>query len=400
MLNDGSPEEGRAIRDRVLSAFRRHYQRDPDILVRAPGRVNLLGSHVDYNEGWVLPAATEQAVWLAAARWTRATVSLTALDFDDEQIDFSSTCVSGRESETAVTWSDYPRGVAWALQGAGHSIAPIEAVYAGNVPVGSGLSSSAAVEVAFLAAWNQMGQLDLDGLAIARLGQQAENGYIGLASGIMDQFAAVHGAESHLVLLDCRRLAHELISFPEQCTILVADSGIRRALAASEYNVRRSQCEEAVSILRAHLPGIRSLRDVAPEDFERLAHYLPIVLRKRAQHVVEECQRVLEGARFLREGDVESFGAQIRRSHISARDLYEVSIPELDLLAATAWQTEGCYGARLTGAGFGGCVVALVEAAAVAGVERALKQAYRTGFSRELTVFRTTPSVGVQVADV
>jgi galactokinase len=175
---------------------------------------------------------------------------------------------------------------------------------------------------------------------------------------------------------------------------------VRRALASSEYNVRRSQCEEAVSILSAHLPGIRTLRDVSPEAFEGLAYHLPIVLRRRAQHVIEECQRVLQGADFLKRGDVQAFGRLIQRSHTSARHLYEVSIPELDLLAETAWQAEGCYGARLTGAGFGGCVVILAETKAAKRIKRILQEAFGSTYERDLDVFETSASQGVQVMGV
>jgi galactokinase len=262
------------------------------------------------------------------------------------------------------------------------------------------MSSSAAVEVAFLAAWNRLGDLNLDGITMAKVGQRTENDYIGLASGIMDQFASVHGADARLVLLDCRTLEHEWVPLPGSCAILVADSGVRRALASSEYNVRRSQCEEAVSILNGYLPGIRTLRDVSPQVFEGLAQHLPVVLRRRAQHVIEECQRVLQGASFLKAGDVKAFGGLIRRSHASARDLYEVSIPELDLLAETAWKVRGCYGARLTGAGFGGCVVILAEKNATERIKDSLQNAYASTYERSLHVFETNASQGVQVMEV
>jgi galactokinase len=262
------------------------------------------------------------------------------------------------------------------------------------------MSSSAAVEVAFLAAWNRLGDLNLGGMTMAKYGQRTENEYIGLASGIMDQFASVHGAKARLVLLDCRTLEHELVPLPDDCAILVADSGVRRALASSEYNVRRSQCEEAVSILSAFLPGIRTLRDVLPQDFPGVAHHLPVVLRRRAQHVIEECRRVLQGAAFLKAGDVQAFGHLIRRSHASARDLYEVSIPELDLLAETAWGVEGCHGARLTGAGFGGCVVILAEKGATTRIKRVLQDAYASTYERSLHIFETSASQGVQVVGV
>ena len=385
------------LQAKLQQVFRNRFGREAQLIVRAPGRVNLLGAHVDYNEGWVLPAATEQAVWLAVGKGDDNAVRIKALDFDGEEASFSLDELPARDSDEAVSWVDYPRGVAWTLLNSGHDVAPIDAVFAGNVPIGAGVSSSAAVEVAFLAAWNSLGDLALSGLQQAKLGQKTENQYIGLASGIMDQFASIHGCNGRLMLLDCRTLAHELVPLPENCAILIADSGVRRELATSEYNVRRSQCDEAVATLKAFLPGIRTLRDVSQEDFEMTAHHLPILLRRRAQHVIEECQRVLQGADLLKRGDVAAFGRLIRRSHISARDLYEVSIPELDLLAATAWQVEGCYGARLTGAGFGGCIVVLAEAEAVDDVAAKLRQQYQAVYSRTPRIFTTKAADGVRV---
>lgn len=384
------------LRASVVTAFERRFERAPEVVVRAPGRVNLLGEHVDYNEGWVLPAATEQAVWLAAARSAGDDVHILASDFIDGEAAFSLADLAPRDAQAPVSWIDYPRGVAWSLQDEGHEIPPISAAFAGDVPIGAGVSSSAAVEVAFLAAWSALGKLDLDRLVMAKLGQKTENRYIGLASGIMDQFASAHSVAEHLLLLDCRSLTYEPIPLPQACAILVVDSGIRRELAGSEYNVRRRQCDEAVEILREHLPHITTLRDVTPEQFELAAHRLPILLRRRAQHVVEECARVLQGAEQLRRGDVEAFGRLIRHSHISLRDLYEVSISELDFLAATAWQQAGCYGARLTGAGFGGCIIVLAEAGATEAIAARLREAYAQSFSRTPRIFATRAAAGVK----
>lgn len=382
---------------RVVASFREQFGREPEVVVRAPGRVNLLGAHVDYNEGWVLPAATEQAVWLAAARSYDDDTHVHALDFEHATATFSLSHLQRRADDAEVGWADYPKAVAWALRDAGYDIPPLMATFAGDVPIGAGVSSSAAVEIAFLAAWNQAARLGLSLLEMAKLGQQSENQYIGLASGIMDQFASAHGAEGMLILLDCRHLTYEHVPLPSDCAILVVDSGIRRALANTEYNVRRRQCEEAVAILKQFLPEIKTLRDVTPEQFELTAHHLPILLRRRAQHVVEECRRVLQGAELLKRGEVVRFGQLIRQSHISARDLYEVSIPELDFLAATAWQSAGCYGARLTGAGFGGCIIVLANAAATDRLAATLRQAYEQGYGRTPRIFATKAAPGVAV---
>lgn len=386
------------LKQKVLDTYFDRFGTQPEILVRAPGRVNMLGAHVDYNEGWVLPAAIDRAVWLAAGNSGGEQVIIKAIDFEDEG-SFSLEGLERRNRAEPVTWIDYPRGVAWILQEQGMVLPGLNVAFASDVPIGAGVSSSAAVEVAFLTAWDALGQLALSGLQKAQLGQRVENHYIGLASGIMDQFASVHGAQDHLVLLDCRTLEHELIPLPEDAAIIVADSGVRRELASSKYNERRQECEEAVAILRKHMPQIKTLRDVTPEELALYAHRLPAVIRRRAQHVVYECQRVLEGARVLQQGDVEAFGSLIRSSHVSSRDLYEVSILELDVLAATAWQQPGCYGARLTGAGFGGCVVVLAQAAAVPEITAVMSAVYDAEFGRCPSIFTTRAAPGAAVVE-
>lgn len=395
MTDDANSTEQANLGERATAAFRTIYGREPEIVARAPGRVNLLGAHVDYNDGWVLPAAIERAAWVAAAPNDDNVARIHYLDFDEDDA-FS---LEGLDPQAPVAdeKSRYPAGVAWALQDAGHQLPGIDAVLTSDVPIAAGVSSSAAVEVAFLTAWDALAGLGLSTVEKAQLGQRAENGYLGVASGIMDQFASLHGAAGRLILLDCRSLGHEMIPFPPGLAILVADSGVRRELAGSEYNVRQQQCKEAVEKLRPYLPDIQALRDVTPELFALHAHRLPVTLRRRAQHVVDECARVLAGAEALRHGEMPAFGELVRRSHASSRDLYEVSIPELDLLAATAWQTPGCYGARLTGAGFGGCVAIVSEATAAPVVEEALRVAYREEFDRELNLFQTNVAAGAQV---
>lgn len=384
-------------RERVIKAFIDRSGRFPEIVVRAPGRVNLLGAHVDYNEGWVLPAATDQAVWLAAARAKGSQTTVQALDFDGQVVQIEQDNPQVRDTDRPVTWADYPAGVAWALRSVGKEVPAIEATFGGDIPIGAGVSSSAAVEVAFLEAWNHLGDLNLSTLEMARLGQKTENAYIGLASGIMDQFASIHAMAGKLMLLDCRTLEHTYVPLPEHCAILVADSGIRRVLAGSEYNVRRSQCAQAVQILQQFLPNIQALRDVSAGDMERLAHHLPVTVRRRAQHVVDECARVLAGADTLRRGDLSGFGRLISQSHRSARDLYEVSIPELDLLAAAASEGDGCYGARLTGAGFGGCVIVLCEAEVTGNITLHLKARYKEAFGITPRIFATSAAQGAGI---
>lgn len=378
----------------INSAFRQIFGHNPAVTVRAPGRVNLLGEHVDYNEGWVLPCAIDRAVWLAAAPNNRGLARIHALDMQQQgQFALADYRPPGGH-KTDHAWLNYPAGVAWAMQEAGHALTGIDVVFTSTVPIGAGVSSSAAVEAAFILAWEALSGLTLSTLDKARLGQRSENGFLGVQSGIMDQYASLHGAENQLILLDCRSLTHELIPFPAGTSIVVADSGIRRQLAHSEYNTRRQQCEQAVALLQPYLPGLRALRDLTPADLQRYAHRLPGEVRRRARHVVEECQRVLAGAEALRQGDLTSFGQAVNQSHISCRDLYEISILELDVLAATAWEVPGCYGARLTGAGFGGCVIAIANNTAVPALSQALTTAYRAEFGREPQLFTAQVAAG------
>lgn len=375
----------------AIYQFQTRFGKSPAFLVRAPGRVNLIGEHTDYNEGFVLPVAVDRAAWVAASPRSDPMACVVAADMGEEAI-FPLNPVPPREGN----WADYPRGVAWALKERGFALAGLDAVLASDVPIGAGLSSSAAVEVAFAWTWRTLSDLPLERTELALLCQRAENEYVGVRCGIMDQMASVWGREGHAVLIDCRTLEVEHVPIPPGVSILVADTLVRRELAASEYNRRRRECEEAVRILSQYIPGIRALRDVTPEDLERFGHHLPPVLLKRARHVVHSNARVLTTVRAFRAGDLETVGEAMRRSHISLRDDYEVSSPELDTLAEAAWEVPGCYGARLTGAGFGGCIVALADKGAVDELERHLKRVYEVRFGRTPTVLVCQPSGGAE----
>ena len=399
----------------VVDAFTARYGRRPEVVVRAPGRVILLGAHIDYSEGPVITAAIDRAVWLAAASAAGRTavrpyeMRIQALDLG-ETATFDLTHLPPpleRRSAGKATWIDYPAGVAWALFEAGRHPPAMDVSFGGDLPIGAGVSSSAAVEMAFLLAWEALCPAEgfgLDGAARARLGMRAENGYLGVQSGIMDQFSSLHGAAGQLILLDCRSLDFEHLPLSASTRVLVADSGVRRRLADFEredrnYNDRRQECTRAVEILRKGLPEIRTLRDVGEDDFALHSHRLPMTLRRRARHAIEEGRRVSQGAVALRDGDLDTFGRLMRQSHLSSRDLYEVSIPEIDLLAASAWATPGCYGARLLGGGFGGCVVVLAEARAADAVRRAMTQAFEDAFDRTPEVFACTAAGGASIVD-
>jgi galactokinase len=352
--------------------------------------VNLLGGHTDYNEGCVLPVAVDRAAWVAAAPLAEPEARVVALDLGEEAV-FPLDPVP----PPTGGWADYPRGVAWALMQEGLQLTGMEALLTSDVPVEVGLSSSAAVEVAFAWTWGTLSSLELARTELALACQRAENEYVGVRCGVMDQMTSAWGQKRHALLLDCRSLEIESVPLPEGIAIVVADTGVRRALAASAYNRRRQECEEAVHILSRHLADVRALRDVSPADFVRLKHHLPQVLRKRARHVVTDNARVLGAVEALRAGDPERVGEAMRRCHESLRDDYEVSSPELDLLAETAWDVPGCYGARLTGAGFGGCVVALVTESAVKDLTTQVTRVYQTRFGSSPVAYVCRAADGV-----
>jgi len=377
----------------VLAAFQQKFGQPPQFLVRAPGRVNLLGEHVDYNDGLVLPAAIDRATWVAFSA-AEGESTLVALDFDQQAV-FRLEDLPAKTSPDGAPlpeWARYPAGVAWALAQAGQQICPMRAVFASDVPRGAGLSSSASVEMAFALAWQTLGGWNLPPLERALAGQKAENQYVGVNCGIMDQFASACGVENSLLLLDTRSLAWRSLPLPEGVAIVVADTGVRRKLTSGEYNRRRAACEQAVELLRADLPGIRSLRDVSPQEFNRLAAKLPPEAEKRARHVVEEIARSEVALAALAQGDLVAFGGLMNACHVSLRDLYEVSIDELNVMAEVAQSLPGCYGARLTGAGFGGCTVNLVAQNQAGAFAESLAAGYRLqmGHSPEIYICKAS----------
>lgn len=376
------------IRRQVTAAFRRLYGRDPEVVVRAPGRVNLLGAHIDYSEGWVTPATINRAVYLAAAPSAGRETRLHSLSFGEDS--------TFELDERVRGWAGYPAGVAWALRRTGYEPVPLDAVYGSDLPIGAGVSSSAAVLVAFALAWDALGGFGLGMTEIVHLCHLAEDGYMGLKAGIMDPFAILHGRAERIVFLDCRTLEWRHVPLPLGTRALVAD-GVPRRLLNSGFNDRRAQCAEAVGIFRRYLPGVKALRDVTREGYELYSHHLPGELRRRSLHAIEECERVHEGVAALERGDVGTFERLVRRSHLSSRDLYENSIPELDVLAAAAWSVEGCYGARLAGGGFGGAVNALASAEAAGAVAEAMRRAFHERFGREPEVLECALGDGAEV---
>ena len=383
--------EQHELHRRVTQSYTARFQHAPQLVVRAPGRVNLIGEHTDYNDGFVLPVAVDQAAWLAVGVADDSLTTVRALDIKNDEAVFST-----MEPPSSVGgWADYPKGVLWAFLERGLQPSPINAVLASDVPVGAGMSSSAAIELAFAFAWSTLGNFDISLSDLALLCQRAENQYVGVNCGIMDQMISACGKAGHAMMLDSRSLERRYFPMPEGVAIVVSDSMVRRSLASSEYNVRRAQCEQAVAHLQVNLPKIKALRDVTMRELEQFGHDLPEVVYRRARHVVTENARVIKFARALYAGDIETAGALMVEGHRSLRDDYEVSAPELDALVEAAIDVPGCYGARLTGAGFGGCTIALVVESAVPEFKAHITEVYDERYGKQPAVYVTHPADGV-----
>jgi len=383
-----------ALREKLLARFAVEFGRKAEVLSRAPGRVNLIGEHTDYNEGFVLPVAIDRAVYVAAAARDDDVMRVAALDFSDS-VSFSLGDIHFDEEHQ---WSNYLRGVAWVLQRRGLKLCGMDAMVSGDVPIGAGLSSSAAIEVATAKAFQAICSFDMAATDLALAAQEAENRFVGMQCGIMDQFISVLGRRGHALLIDCRSLEHTLVPVPEGCAVVVANTMKQRGLVDSEYNQRRSECEKGVCLLQRSLPSIRSLRDVTETDLARFGSELPPRVLRRCRHVVSENARVLQAVEALRRGDAVRFGELMVMSHNSLRDDYEVSCAELDFMMEAAISEPGVYGARMTGAGFGGCTVNLVDANRSASLAQALKEKYTAWAGVEPEVYVCQVSNGAQTA--
>ena len=342
----------------LAAAFRKRFGTSAQGIYRAPGRVNLIGEHTDYNDGFVFPAAIGFSCWVAcAARSDRKLVVYS--ENLDETADSNLDLLKPGNSRH---WANYVMGVAWALEQGGHPLRGANLYIAGNVPLGAGLSSSAAIEVAAGFALLDRSHQRIELTELARLCQRAENEYVGARSGIMDQFVSCHGRAGHALLLDCRSLAFEAVPLPAGLQLVICNTMVKHEIGASEYNVRRAECEEGVKRLAAALPGIRALRDVTMAQLEKHQQLLSNVVYRRCRHVVSENDRVLESAQVLRSGNAADLAPLLAHSHRSLRDDYQVSCAELDAMVEIASRQPGVCGARMTGGGFGGCTINLVAA--------------------------------------
>jgi len=375
-------------------AFRTIFAAEPTVVVRAPGRVNLIGEHTDYNDGFVMPMAIESDVRIALRPRADRRVTLASTDFN-QQTTFGLDDLA--HDDGSARWSDYVRGVAWAMLEKGLPIQGMDAVISGNVPIGAGLSSSAAMEVAAAWAFQAASGFRMDPVDMALLCQKAENAWVGMRCGIMDQFISVVGQRDHCVLIDCRSLTYEAAPLPRAHSFVICNSMVRRGLVDSAYNERRAQCEEGVRLLRRRLPDVKALRDVTVEQLEAHRADLPELTYRRCRHVVSENTRVLHSVAALKAGRSAEFGALMNESHDSLRDDYQVSREELDTLVDIARATPGCLGSRLTGAGFGGCTVSLVQSKAVDGFVARVAADYRkaTGLAPDIYVSKAAAGAGM-----
>ncbi|MBX3014341.1 MAG: galactokinase [Caldilineaceae bacterium] len=383
----------------LIEAFQSRFQDRPTALAIGPGRVNLIGEHTDYNDGYVLPVALKRDVRIAFRPRTDRKVRLYSVEYDG-WFEFALDQLAYHED---ILWSNYVQGIAWSLQEAGLQLTGIDGVISGNVPKGSGLSSSAALEIAtahaFLHAAGQAGALT--GPQVAKAAQRAENAFVGVNCGIMDQFISMLGEENHALLIDCRTLDYELVPFPEEAALVIGNTKASRSLANSAYNQRRQECESGVALLQQVLPNVQALRDVTTSQLAAHKELLSPVVYRRCYHVVSENERVLQTVAALRQHDLGEVGRLMNASHESLRNDYEVSSDALNVMVDAMRSATGCYGARLTGAGFGGCAVALVEPGAEQNVADMIYEKYPklTNIWPEVYTTRASSGAYVQLLD-
>ena len=379
-------------RQPLLDSFRQLYEREARLFA-APGRVNLIGEHTDYNDGFVFPMAIDRETVVAGAQRDDRRVRVHSLNFN-ESAEFD---LAEEGKGLRGVWLDYVEGTARELEKRGARLRGADLIIASNVPVGAGLSSSAALEVSMGYALLSLAEAEVEAKTLALAAQAAEHNYVGTKCGIMDQFIAVMGKKDHALLIDCRSLETTQIPLDTSETVIViADTRVKHELASSEYNKRRAECERGVGILKEWLPEIRALRDVSVEEFEKYEERLPEPVRRRCRHVVTEDARTLLAAEALRAGRMEEMGRLMYLSHESLRKDYEVSCKELDLMVEIASRVDGVKGARMTGGGFGGCTVNLVARAALDEFQKTVASEYKRQINLEPFIYVVEASDGAR----
>jgi len=380
----------------VQQTFRHHFDGEAAALVRSPGRVNLIGEHTDYNEGFVLPAAVDRAMFLAVSPRADDRCRVRAADLGE-----SAEFPVHEPPRDPRRWPDYLAGVGVELRRRGLPVTGFDGCFGGTIPIGAGMSSSAALCAGLAFALNHLFRLGLDRRELARVAQRAENEYVGVNCGIMDQFINLHGRSGAALLLDCRSLTWEEAPLTRpDLRIVLCDTRVRRELAASQYNLRRRQCEAGVTALRRRFPEVRSLRDVTPAMLTEAAGDLDPVIRRRCHFVVSENARVHQTVAALRAGDWPTVRSLLAASHAGLRDDYDVSCPELNVLAEAAQGLPGVWGSRMMGGGFGGCTINLVEAAAGDEFRAAMVRRYRSQFGRDPGVYECRVAAGTEIMEI
>lgn len=360
------------------------FVRENSLIIRSPGRINLIGEHTDYNDGFVLPAAIDKAAYFAITPAEGDFIKLHSADFHE---DYETTIHELRKSEKS-SWPNYLLGVAEQFKKTGVTLSGFEGTITGEIPLGAGLSSSAAVECAIAFALNELLQTRFSKLQLVKMAQRAENDFVGVRCGIMDQFASMFGLRDHVIRLDCRSLDYEYEPFRmEGIRMVLLDSGVKHSLASSEYNVRRQQCEEGVSIIQKKYAEVQSLRDVTQTMLDELL--LPVVplIYRRCKYVVEENIRLLTACQDLKKGDMKSFGNKMFATHLGLSRDYEVSCSELDFLVDAVQNNTSVLGSRMMGGGFGGCTINIVNEGAVEELIQSVGEMYFQSFRKELKAY-------------
>lgn len=386
-----SPTSYESTAEFLTDEFKRSYHKRPAIF-RAPGRVNLIGEHTDYNDGFVMPVAIGFYTWIAASPRSDRKLHVRSEEFR-ETVDLPLDSLSGPPRKH---WSDFVRGVAAVLESKGVALSGASLIIQGQVPMGAGLSSSASLEVATGLALLATSQKQVPPLDLVKICQRAEHEYVGTRCGIMDQFIAVFASSGHALMIDCRSLESESLSIPDDAQLVICNSMGKHDLASGEYNRRREECEAGVKVFRRSSPAVHALRDVTLQDLANHATDLTDVIYRRCRHVISENQRVLDAAEALRAGDMGRFGQLMYESHRSLQQDYEVSSKELDLLVDIASGCEGVYGSRMTGGGFGGCTISLVRSHSVEGFSKEIRQTYKekTGITPDLYICSAAQGAG------
>ncbi len=377
----------------TVERYRNLYGSDPDVVTTAPGRVNLIGEHTDYNDGFVLPIAIDRTIIVACGKRADRTIACHSVDLQSSY----SASLESLEYNQKHLWTNYPVGVAWAFLDTNHPLGGMNLCIRGTIPIGAGLSSSGALEIACAGAYASVNGLAIPPIDLITIARMAETKFVGVQCGIMDQFVSMMGKKDHALFLDCRTLEYHHVPFPRGVRLIVGDTGLRRELARSAYNQREAECDDAVRHLSASFADVKSLRDISTDQFQSVEAKLPALLRKRARHVITENQRVLKTIDAMKKNDLKLIGLLMTESHRSLRDNFEVSCEELDAFVYVANGTSGVFGARMTGAGFGGSGICIVEDTMVDDLVDHLRVEYPRLTGRSLTVYLSSPDDGAAV---